>query len=62
MQEKILPPEKRVSALRGWLIRMGLIPAPKEEPKHDREMSAERKEAVADLLSHMSGRPPASGL
>lgn len=62
MQEKIVPPEKKVSALRGWLIRMGLVPAPKEEPKYDSEMSAERKEAGTTLISHMRGRPPASGL
>jgi ferritin len=54
-------PEKKVSAFRSWLIRTGLIPAPKEEPQHTKEVSEERKEAERTIRSHMSGRPPSGG-
>ena len=53
-------PEKEMSALRGWLIKIGLLSAPKAEPKQNDQDSEERAEAKRILLDHIRGQPPSN--
>jgi len=49
-----------MSALRGWLIKIGLLSAPKAEPKQNDQDSEERAEAKRILLDHIRGQPPSN--
>jgi hypothetical protein len=56
--EERLSSEKKTGRLRGWLIRMGLIPPPKGEARSDeRVLSEEQRKAQQDLLWHQLRHP-----
>ncbi len=60
MQDQTPPgqqPEKRVSALRGWPIKIGLAALPHEETRYKKAATEQQKQAKQGLTWHML-RPP----
>jgi hypothetical protein len=48
------------AALRGWFIKMGLIPPPEESSGADKQLSEKQEHAQIDLRFHQLPRPPRS--
>ena len=48
------------AALRGWLIKMGLIPTSGELNDSEKQLTEEQRKAQLDLRFHKLPRPPRS--
>ena len=48
------------AALRGWLIKMGLVPPPDELNDSEKQLTEEQSKAQLDLRFHKLPRPPRS--
>jgi len=48
------------AALRGWLIKMGLIPPLDELNDSEKQLTEEQRKAQLDLRFHKLPRPPRS--
>jgi hypothetical protein len=49
--------QKIKAALRGWFIKMGLIPPPDELNDSETQLSEEQRKAQMDLRNHQQRRP-----
>ena len=49
--------QKIKAALRGWFIKIGLVPPPDELYNKDKQISSEQEQAQVDLRMHQQRKP-----
>ena len=49
--------QKIKAALRGWLIKIGLIPPPDESNTKEKQLNGEQEQAQRDLRFHQQRKP-----